>query len=81
MNWGATLLDVNVPDRDGELANVNLSFDSLTPYLNGHPYFGSTVGRFCNRIGNASFNINGQRYEGGEMSAELRNKFRSDSFN
>tara|TARA_R110002049_G_scaffold185580_3_gene353796 strand:+ start:18414 stop:19538 length:1125 start_codon:yes stop_codon:yes gene_type:complete len=62
MNWGATLLDVNVPDRNGKLANVNLSFDSLQPYLDGHPYFGSTVGRFCNRIGGASFEIDGKTY-------------------
>ena len=62
MNWGATLLDVNVPDRNGKLANVNLSFDSLEPYLSGHPYFGSTVGRFCNRIGGASFEIDGKTY-------------------
>jgi len=63
MNWGATLLDVNVPDRDGTLANVNLCFDSLAPYLDRHPYFGSTVGRFCNRIGNAYFEIDGQGYD------------------
>ena len=62
MNWGATLLDVNVPDRDGQLANVNLCFDTLENYLDGHPYFGSTVGRFCNRIGGASFEIDGQTY-------------------
>lgn len=62
MNWGATLLDVNVPDRHGKLANVNLSFDSLDPYLAGHPYFGSTVGRFCNRIEGGKFTIDGKEY-------------------
>ncbi len=63
MQWGATLLDVRVPDRDGKLANVNLSFDSLSPYLDGHPYFGSTVGRFCNRIGEGKFTIDGKQYQ------------------
>ncbi len=63
MNWGATLLDVNVPDRDGNLANVNLSFETLEPYLNGHPYFGSTVGRFCNRIDEGKFSIDGKEYQ------------------
>ncbi|KAA5539914.1 galactose mutarotase [Roseiconus nitratireducens] len=62
MNFGATLLEVEVPDRDGKLANVNLCFDSLQPYVDGHPYFGSTVGRFCNRIGNAKFTIDGVEY-------------------
>ncbi|QEF99021.1 Aldose 1-epimerase precursor [Stieleria maiorica] len=62
MNYGATLLDVEVPDRDGTLANVNLSFDNLDRYVAGHPYFGSSVGRFCNRIGNAKFTIDGTEY-------------------
>ncbi len=62
MNFGATLLEVEVPDRDGKLANVNLCFDHLENYVNGHPYFGSTVGRFCNRIGNAKFSIDGTEY-------------------
>ncbi|MDB4393978.1 galactose mutarotase [Rhodopirellula sp.] len=63
MTWGATLLDVNVPDRDGDRANVNLAFDELAPYLDGHPYFGSTVGRFCNRIENGKFSIHGKAYQ------------------
>nr|WP_233148665.1 aldose epimerase family protein [Rhodopirellula sp. MGV] len=62
MNFGATLLEVEVPDRNGELANVNLCFDKLQPYVDGHPYFGSSVGRFCNRIGNAKFTIDGTEY-------------------
>lgn len=63
MNWGATLMEVRVPDRDGVRANVNLAFDSLAPYLEGHPYFGSTVGRFCNRIGEGKFSIDGTDYQ------------------
>jgi aldose 1-epimerase len=62
MNFGATLLEVEVPDRSGELANVNLCFSSLDRYVAGHPYFGSTVGRFCNRIGFAKFTIDGTEY-------------------
>lgn len=63
MNWGATLLEVEVPDRRGERANVNLCFDSLDSYLKKHPYFGSTVGRFCNRIGQGKFTIDGTEYQ------------------
>jgi len=63
MTWGATLLDVNVPDRNGDRANVNLAFDELAPYLDGHPYFGSTVGRFCNRIEEGKFSIDGKSYQ------------------
>ncbi len=63
MNWGATLLDVNVPDSKGKVENVNWAFPELEPYLSGHPYFGSTVGRFCNRIGNGKFTIDGKDYQ------------------
>ncbi len=63
MTWGATLLDVNVPDRNGNRGNVNLGFDQLEPYLDGHPYFGSTVGRFCNRIAEGKFTIEGKPYQ------------------
>lgn len=62
MNWGATLLEVQVPDRHGRTANVNLCFDRLQPYLDGHPYYGATVGRYCNRIGGAQFSIDGHPY-------------------
>ncbi|WP_146594938.1 aldose epimerase family protein [Novipirellula galeiformis] len=63
MNWGATLLEVNVPDSQGKVENVNLAFAELAPYLSGHPYFGSTVGRFCNRIGQGKFTIDGTDYQ------------------
>ena len=63
MNHGATLMEVNVPDRSGAMANVNLAFGDLESYLDGHPYFGSTVGRFANRIGDAKFTIDGSTYE------------------
>lgn len=63
MNWGASLLEVEVPDRDGKLANVNMVFDSIDRYLDPHPGFGSSIGRFCNRIGLAKFDIDGETYQ------------------
>ncbi|QDV68228.1 Aldose 1-epimerase precursor [Rosistilla carotiformis] len=60
---GATIVSVNVPDREGKLANVNLGFSSLEGYLQRHPYFGSTVGRVCNRIANGQFSIDGRQYQ------------------
>lgn len=61
-DWGATLLEVRVPDRQGTLANVNWSFAELPPYLAGHPHFGGTIGRFANRIAEGRFEIDGQTY-------------------
>ncbi len=61
-DYGATLTSFQTPDREGNLANVTLGFPSLDGYLQRHPYFGSTVGRFCNRIAGARFVLEGQEY-------------------
>ena len=62
-NYGAILVSLEVPDRDGNLADITLGFDALEGYLAGHPYFGATVGRYANRIGKARFMLDGVEYE------------------
>jgi galactose mutarotase-like enzyme len=64
--YGAILTSVEVPDRDGGLADVVLGFDELGGYLREHPYFGATVGRVANRIRNARFNIEGEHVDGSQ---------------
>jgi len=61
-DYGATLTEVHVPDRKGQLADVVLGFDHLAPYLKRHPYFGCTVGRYTNRIVGARFALDGKVY-------------------
>lgn len=62
-NWGATVTSLQVPDAKGNLADVVLGFDSLTPYIDGSsPYFGCIVGRVANRIKNGGFTLSGQHY-------------------
>lgn len=61
-NFGAIVVSLEVPDRDGKLANVNMGFASLDGFLGKHPYFGSTVGRYCNRIAGGKFTLDGQAY-------------------
>jgi aldose 1-epimerase len=61
-DYGATMLALELPDRNGRKDNVLLGFPSLAGYLQRHPYFGSTVGRFCNRIGAAGFTLDGVSY-------------------
>jgi aldose 1-epimerase len=58
-NYGAIVPFLEVPDRFGERANVTLGFDSLDGYLQRHPYFGATVGRYCNRIAGGRFRLDG----------------------
>ncbi len=62
-NYGAILADVNIADASGNVANVNLSFDQLAPYVNRHPHYGSTIGRFANRIALGQFTIDGTAYQ------------------
>ncbi len=61
-NYGATTVSLEVPDRDGKMANITMGFDSLDGYLGKHPYFGATVGRYCNRIAKGKFTLDGQEY-------------------
>lgn len=61
INYGAKIISILVPDRDGKRDNVILGYKSLEHYLNGHQYLGATMGRVTNRIANASFELNGSK--------------------
>ncbi|MHC4691398.1 MAG: aldose epimerase family protein [Planctomycetota bacterium] len=62
-NYGAILVSLEVPDRDGKLADITLGYDTLEGYIPRHPYFGATVGRYANRIGAAKFKLNDIKYQ------------------
>ena len=63
LNYGGTVTDIMVPDRNGKFGDVVLGYDSLSGYLqNGNPYFGCLVGRYGNRIANAKFTLDGKEY-------------------
>lgn len=55
MNYGATIISIVVPDKQGILGNVVLGFPSLEGYVNDRCYIGSTIGRYANRIKDARF--------------------------
>ena len=61
-NYGARLIALSVPDREGKLANVTLGFDSLDRYVAHTAYMGCTTGRFANRIANGRFTLDGKEY-------------------
>lgn len=61
--YGATLQSVIMPDRDGKQADVALGYDNIGEYLAKPQYFGSTVGRFANRIAAGRFTLDGQTYQ------------------
>ncbi len=60
---GAILVNLYVPDKDGRLEDVVLGFDSAAGYLKNGSFFGATIGPSANRIGGASFTIDGTTYQ------------------
>jgi aldose 1-epimerase len=73
ITYGATVQSIRTADRNGHFTDVVLGFKTLADYVNldsppptspdfGGPYFGETIGRYANRIGGASFKLNGQTY-------------------
>jgi aldose 1-epimerase len=63
MNYGATLVALEAPDRNGKLTDVTLGFDTLEGYVKfNSPYFGCIVGRCANRIAGGRFHLDGKEY-------------------
>lgn len=61
-DFGATLVGAVVPDKDGKCSDVILGYADVTDYAKNGGYLGATIGRSGNRIGNAEFSINGEKY-------------------
>lgn len=59
-DYGATLVKLMVPDKNGVPADVVLGYDHVDGYRTGSAFLGATVGRNANRIGGAAFELNGR---------------------
>ena len=61
-NYGATITAISVADRDGEVADIALGYDTLESYMSAadRPYFGAVVGRYGNRIADGRFELDGE---------------------
>jgi aldose 1-epimerase len=60
---GATLISLELPDREGKKSEVILGYDNLEQYLSGKYYFGATIGRFANRITGGIFWLDNVEYQ------------------
>ena len=60
---GAGIVEVNVPDREGKIENVALSYADPADYLADGPCLGKIPGRFANRIANGHLEIDGKEYQ------------------
>lgn len=63
INYGATIVSIDAPDRNGNIENICLGFDKLEDYINQTAYMGVTCGRYANRIANGTFKLNGKQYK------------------
>lgn len=61
-DFGAHIVAINVPDKDGILTDVVLGADNAAAYSGDISYMGATVGRFANRIENGEFLLNDKKY-------------------
>lgn len=62
LDLGVIITSICVPDKDDQLADVALGFDTLAHYEGGHGAMGDTIGRYANRIGGAAFTLDGETY-------------------
>ncbi len=63
LTWGGIIRTLSTPDRNGDIADITLGFDSIAPYEARHPYFGTITGRFANRIAKGTFSLDGHTYK------------------
>ncbi|MBK9630678.1 MAG: galactose mutarotase [Saprospiraceae bacterium] len=61
-NYGAKIISLWVPDRDGNWIDLVAGYDSIDEYLTGSAYYGAVCGRYANRIANAAFHLNDKEY-------------------
>jgi len=62
-NYGAILVALDVPDRNGKMGDVVVGYDNLADFVKKSLHFGATVGRVGNRIANARFELDGKTYK------------------
>lgn len=63
MNYGAAIVGIETPDRDGRLADVVFGYDRLEDYLGANPYHGATIGRYAGRIGQGRFTLGNHEWK------------------
>jgi aldose 1-epimerase len=62
-NYGGTIISLEVPDKNGSIADVVLGMPDWEGWIENPYYFNCIVGRTCNRIGGARFTIDGVKYK------------------
>ena len=61
-NYGGIVVSIKTHDKNGNLEDIVLGFDSLSSYVKNNPFFGAIVGRYGNRIAKGKFKLDDQTY-------------------
>jgi aldose 1-epimerase len=61
--YGGKVISLWVPDKNGNLGDIVLGYDSASQYPSGNPYFGALIGRYGNRIAKGQFTLDGTTYQ------------------
>lgn len=61
-NYGAIVTSIITPDKNGNMGDVALGFDTVEGYVPNEPHFGGIIGRYANRIAKGSFTLDGKAY-------------------
>lgn len=61
IQYGGTLISLEVPDRNGTLANIVKGYTNVSSYVS-NPWTGNVIGRYANRIANGKFTLDGVQY-------------------
>ncbi|CAF0956262.1 unnamed protein product [Adineta ricciae] len=63
ISYGAAIQSIRQPDKDNQITEITLGYDTLQEYVDGQSFFGATVGRVASRIKNGRFELDGKVYE------------------
>ena len=63
ISYGAIVVSLTAPNRNGQLEDVILGFDDLASYEKDNTFQGSIVGRYGNRIAGGKFSLDGKVYQ------------------
>lgn len=81
-NYGARVVTLWVPDKDGDFDDVVLGYENIEGYLNSNDiYYGATIGRYANRIGKGKFSLGGEEYTLATNNGENHLHGGNDGFN
>ncbi len=62
-NYGGKIVSILVPDKNGNMGDVCLGYESASEYIHGAASLGATIDRYANRIAGGQFELNGQVYQ------------------